>query len=186
MHASVLLLNADATPLSLLPLSTISWQNAIKAMWGNKVHVLENYAGRFLHTPTIEVPLPSVVMMNTYHKPPAKAKFSRKNVYLRDGYCCQYCSDMFHYHELTIDHVIPKSKGGKLTWENSVTACGPCNVKKADKLYPKPIRQPVRPTWFQINHSTRFHDLHIPDGNWKNYIKWPEDKLHIADNITLY
>ena len=68
----------------------------------------------------------------------------------------------------------------------SVAACGPCNVKKADSLFPRPIREPKRPTWFQINHASTFHDIHIPDANWKNYIKWPEEKLHLADNITLY
>ena len=185
MHASVLLLNADARPLSLHPLSTVSWQTAIKAMWSSKVRVVKNYEGKFLHTPTTAIPLPSVIMMNTYHKNPSKAKYTRKNVYLRDHYCCQYCGNLFYYNELTIDHVVPKSKGGRLTWENTVTACGPCNVKKADKLYPKPIKEPIRPSWYQINGASKLHNLHIPDAAWQYYLDWPEDKLHIAENVTI-
>lgn len=185
MHASVLLLNADARPLSLHPLSTISWQTAVKAMFAGKVHVVKDYEGKYLHTPTTRIPLPSVVMMNTYHKNPTRAKFTRKNVYLRDNYQCQYCGDLFHYHELTIDHVIPKSKGGRLTWENSVSACGPCNVKKGDKLLPKPIKEPKVPSWYQINGAIKRNHLHIPDASWQDYINWPEDKLHIADNVTI-
>tara|TARA_B110001450_G_C17650382_1_gene493031 strand:- start:2175 stop:2456 length:282 start_codon:yes stop_codon:yes gene_type:complete len=92
---------------------------------------------------------------------------------------------MFHYHQLTIDHVVPKSKGGRLTWENTVTACGPCNVKKADKLYPRPIKQPVRPSWHQINGASKLHNLHIPDGTWQDYLDWPEDRLHVAETVTI-
>ena len=184
MHASVLLLNADARPLSLHPLSTVSWQTAIKAMWSSKVRVVKNYEGKFLHTPTTAIPLPSVIMMNTYHRNPSKAKYTRRNVYLRDHYCCQYCSDMFHYNELTIDHVVPKSKGGRLTWENSVTACGPCNVKKGDSLYPLPMQRPTHPSWYQINYAYQHHTLTIPDAAWSKYIHWQEDKLIVESLST--
>jgi 5-methylcytosine-specific restriction endonuclease McrA len=185
MHASVLLLNADGQPLSLLPLSTIPWQNAVKAMYGNKVHVIKNYKDRFLRSTTVSIPLPSVIMMNTYHKHPSQAKFTRRNLYIRDEYKCQYCSKQFFFNELTIDHVIPKSKGGRLTWDNSVTACGPCNVKKADKLTMRPVTSPYRPSWFKINGASKHHTLHIPDEAWQDYINWPEDKLIVAENVTL-
>jgi 5-methylcytosine-specific restriction endonuclease McrA len=95
MHASVLLLNADASPLSLLPLSTISWQTAIKAMFSEKVHVLKNYEDKFLHSSTMTIPVPSIVMLDTYHRVPEKAKFSRKNLYVRDNFTCQYCGNHF-------------------------------------------------------------------------------------------
>lgn len=185
MHASVLLLNADARPLSLHPLSTVSWQTAIKAMFASKVHVVKNYEGKYLHSPNIKIPLPSVIMMNTYHKNPTSARFTRKNVYLRDSYCCQYCGDMFYHSELTIDHVIPKSKGGRLTWENSVTACGPCNVKKGNRTSMKPITKPYRPSWYQINGAVKLHNLQIPDAAWQDYINWPEDKLEIANSVEI-
>jgi 5-methylcytosine-specific restriction endonuclease McrA len=102
----------------------------------------------------------------------------------RDKYCCQYCGGQFLYQELTIDHVVPKSKGGRLTWENSVTACGPCNVKKGDSLYPKPLTEPKRPTWHQINYANKHHPLIIPDISWQSYIQWPEDKLIVESLST--
>lgn len=184
MNKSVLLLNADGQPLSILPLSTISWQNAIKAMWAEKVHVIKNYEDKFLRSPTVSIPYPSIIMLNTYHKQPSKAKYTRKNLYVRDKYCCQYCGGQFLYQELTIDHVVPKSKGGRLTWENSVTACGPCNVKKGDSLYPKPLTEPKRPTWHQINYANKHHPLIIPDISWQSYIQWPEDKLIVESLST--
>ena len=180
MQASVLLLNADAQPLSLLPLSTISWQNAVKALYSDKVFVVKNYNNVFLNSTTISIPLPSIVMLNSYHRPPLRAKYTRKNLYIRDNYNCQYCGNKFSYSDLTIDHVIPKSKGGKLTWENSVAACGPCNVKKNDKIV-KPLKDPKRPSWHQLNFASRNYHTTIPDASWQDYIMWPEDKLTIQN-----
>jgi 5-methylcytosine-specific restriction endonuclease McrA len=173
---SVLLLNADGQPLSMLPLSTISWQTAVKALFGGKVRTISNYDNEFIRSATLRIPFPSIVMLNTYHKQPSRAKFTRRNVYIRDIYKCQYCNNEFVVADLTLDHVIPKSKGGRLTWENSVAACSPCNVKKADSIK-LPMRDPVRPTWHKINYANKQHKLTIPDITWQNYVKWPEDKL---------
>ncbi len=173
---SVLLLNADGQPLSMLPLSTISWQTAVKALFGGKVRTISNYDNEFIRSATLRIPFPSIVMLNTYHKQPSRAKFTRRNVYIRDNYKCQYCNNEFVVADLTLDHVIPKSKGGRLTWENSVTACGPCNLKKSDRLV-QPVRIPVRPSWHQIQHSNKYHFLHIPDIAWQDYVNWPEDRL---------
>ncbi len=177
MNHAVLLLNADGNPLSIFPLSTISWQNAVKALWGDKVHVIKNYDNQFLRSPTVTIPFPSIVMLNTYHRQPTRAKFTRRNVYIRDNYTCQYCGDNFAYNELTLDHVIPKSAGGRLTWVNTVSACGPCNVKKSNNSYPLPKKKPIIPTWHQINYSNKRHTLSIPDIAWQDYVQWPEDKL---------
>ena len=184
LNKSVLLLNADGQPLSQMLLSTVSWQDAIKAMWSQKVHVIKNYDDAFLRSATVTIPYPSIIMLNTYHKQPSKAKFTRRNLYVRDKYCCQYCGDRFAYADLTIDHVIPKSKGGRLTWENSVTACGPCNVKKGDSLYPLPMQRPTHPSWYQINYAYQHHTLTIPDAAWQKYIHWQEDKLIIESLST--
>ena len=178
MHTSVLLLNADAQPLSYLPLSTISWQNAVKAMFAHKVHVIKDYDNRFLRSATLEIPMPSIVMLNTYHRQPLTAKFTRRNVYIRDDYKCQYCGDTFGHDDLTLDHVIPKSKGGKLGWTNTVSACGPCNVRKGSKLI-KPLSTPHKPTWYEINNSSKYYPLTIPDPAWQDYLNWPEEKLFV-------
>ncbi len=176
---SVLLLNADARPLSYLPLSTISWQNAVKYMFADKIHVVENYEDRVLRSANLTIPMPSVVMLHTYQKQPNLARYSRRNVYIRDDYQCQYCGNDFHYDELTLDHVIPKSKGGKLGWTNTVAACGPCNVKKGSNII-QPINKPYRPTWHQINNSRKHYPYTIPDAKWQDYINWPEDQLKVV------
>jgi 5-methylcytosine-specific restriction endonuclease McrA len=173
---SVLLLNANGQPLSILPLSTISWQTAVKALFAHKVHTISNFENKFLRSTTISIPYPSIVMLNAYHRQPNRAKFTRRNVYIRDNYKCQYCNEQFFAGELTLDHVIPRSKGGKLTWDNTVSACGPCNVKKADRMI-RPLNKPVVPSWHYIQNSNKHHTLHIPDMSWQDYVKWPEDKL---------
>lgn len=176
---SVLLLNADAQPLSFMPLSTISWQTAVKAMFGNKVHVIKNYEDKFIRSTSMSIPLPSIVMLNTYHRQPAGAKFTRRHVYIRDNYVCQYCLQQFEHKDLTLDHVIPKCLGGKLTWNNTSSACGPCNLKKGSKLQ-HPASIPRRPSWHEINNNSKHYTVTIPDESWQDYIKWPTDRLLVA------
>jgi 5-methylcytosine-specific restriction endonuclease McrA len=184
MHASVLLLNADAQPLSFLPLSTISWQTAVKTLFSDRASVVKNYDDLFLHSSRLTIPVPSIIMFTSYHRSPSKAKYNRKNLYVRDDYCCQYCGGKFTTADLTIDHVVPKSKGGKLTWENSVTACKSCNWKKSDKIV-KPIRPAYKPTWHQLNQYSKRYDLVIPDSGWQDFLQWPEDKLSVAPKVVL-
>jgi 5-methylcytosine-specific restriction endonuclease McrA len=184
MNASVLLLNADAQPLSLLPLSTISWQQAIKTIFSDRALVIKNYDDLFLRSSRLTIPVPSIIMYHQYHKSPSKAKYNRKNLYIRDGYNCQYCGKHFAAHELTIDHVIPKCQGGKLTWENTVTACKSCNFHKGDKLI-KPIKAPYMPSWHQLNQYSKRYKITIPDEAWQDFVQWPVEKLEISSQITL-
>jgi len=95
--------------------------------------------------------LPCVVRLVKYRKVPHRQQeLSRRNIYLRDGYTCQYCGVQFSAKNLTWDHVVPKSKGGRNCWENLVTACQSCNQKKGDRdlsdikdmkliRYPRPL-----------------------------------------------
>lgn len=174
---SVLLLNADAQPLSLLPLSTISWQNAIKAFYQDKVDILKTYEGKVIRSAKLEFPMPSVVMLKHYQKRPTRAKFTRRNMYIRDNFTCQYCGEGFDSSELTIDHVVPRSKGGKTSWTNCASACKKCNTKKDSKLI-KPINEPVAPSWHHINNSKHFK-LRISDPAWQEFIQWPEDRIEV-------
>ena len=118
----VLLLNHDGNPLTLWPLSTLTWQQAIKALFLEKVTVLRSYDDWICHSQHISIPVPSVVMMNRYHNQKGTVNFTRRNVFLRDRFHCQYCQRHFSSENLTIDHVIPKSKGGVMRWKNVVTA----------------------------------------------------------------
>ncbi|HEY9057607.1 MAG TPA: HNH endonuclease, partial [Aurantimonas sp.] len=121
-----LVLNADFRPLSYYPLSLWSWQDAVKAVFLDRVTILAEY-DRAVRSPTYSMRLPSVVCLKSYVKPARHPAFTRFNVFLRDRFQCQYCGSP---HELTFDHVIPRSRGGLTTWENVVAACSPCNLKK--------------------------------------------------------
>ena len=125
-----LVLNPDYRPLSYYPLSLWSWQDAIKAICLDRVHVVSNY-DRVVKSPSFEMFLPSVVSLKDYVKPARHPAFTRFNVFLRDRFCCQYCGSR---DDLTFDHVIPRSKGGRTTWENVVAACASCNGRKSDRL----------------------------------------------------
>ncbi|CAB9515811.1 HNH endonuclease [Seminavis robusta] len=130
-----LILNADYQPMSYLPLSVSHWQEAVKLIFSGKVAVVDVYEGVTIRAASIEVPLPSVIALNEYvpqcsHKP----AFTRRNVFLRDEYTCQYCNDPFTTKDLSIDHVVPRSMGGVLNWENAVTSCLKCNGRKGSML----------------------------------------------------
>ena len=118
-----LVLNADFRPLSYYPLSLWPWQGVIKAVFLDRVDVVSTYDHE-VRSPSFAMRLPSVVSLKQYvtqDRPPA---FTRFNLFLRDSFTCQYC----HAGEdLTFDHVIPRSRGGRTTWENIVTACARCN-----------------------------------------------------------
>jgi len=114
-----LVLNADYQPLSYLPLSLWSWQDAVKAVFGGKVTVVDTYKDVRVRAVSIEMMLPSVIALNVYQKPNAKRtdpSFTRRNVFLRDGYKCQYCHRIFRNTDLSLDHYVPRCKGGKLEW----------------------------------------------------------------------
>jgi 5-methylcytosine-specific restriction endonuclease McrA len=117
-----LVLNADYQPLSFTPLSLWSWQDAIKAVFRGKVTVVDVYDNVKIRGVNVEVPLPSVIALNEYvsnHK--SVPAFTKRNVFLRDEYKCQYCNgQFFSQNDLSIDHVHPRCKGGRLHWENAV------------------------------------------------------------------
>ena len=135
-----LVLNADFRPLSYYPLSLWSWQDAIKAVFLDRVNIVSNY-DKTVRSPSFEMRLPSVVSLKTYVKPSRHPAFTRFNVFLRDRFSCQYCGSR---EDLTFDHVIPRSKGGTTTWENVVAACSPCNLRKGDRLPDEARMWPAR------------------------------------------
>lgn len=171
-----LVLNADYRPLSVVPLSTMHWHEVIKAVVQDRVVVIENYDIN-VHSANLTMPMPSVIAMREY-VPVANvpAAFTRDNVFLRDGYCCQYCGSRFYRSQLTYDHVTPKSRGGPTSWENIVTACGPCNLRKGDKhageVGMKLLSRPFAPTKHELNIRGRRFVLaeQVKHASWHNYI----------------
>ena len=125
-----LVLNADYRPLSYFPLSTWHWQETIKAIFLDRVAVLSHY-DRVIRSPSSAFRLPSVVALKQYIPQNRRPPFTRFNVFLRDGFTCQYCGHARQAPELTFDHVVPRSRGGRTSWDNVVTACTRCNLPRA-------------------------------------------------------
>ena len=116
--------------------------------------------------------LPEVIVLQTYDSIPCKeVPFSRRNIYRRDNYTCQYCGKRFHAEDLTIDHVIPKSRGGKTTWENCVLACAACNLRKGDRTLEEAgmalLGKPAKPSW-NPNLLVRGGPLPL---SWKGFLR---------------
>ncbi|MBX9758021.1 MAG: HNH endonuclease [Beijerinckiaceae bacterium] len=167
-----LVLNADFRPLSYYPLSLWSWQDAIKAVFLDRVNIVSHY-DRVVRSPSFEMQLPSVVSLKTYIKPSRQPAFTRFNVFLRDRFSCQYCGAQ---DELTFDHVVPRSKGGTTTWENVVAACSPCNLRKADRMPMEaemwPLVGPFQPSVTDLHRNGRLFPPNYLHESWMDYLYW--------------
>jgi 5-methylcytosine-specific restriction endonuclease McrA len=165
-----LVLNKDGMPVSLLPLSAVSWQEAIKYMVLDRVTVLEWYDDWVVSSTTWETRVPAVMMVKDYIQRRANPRFNKFNLLLRDLFTCQYCDTEVSRTNVTFDHVIPLSKGGKTNWENIVASCGPCNSRKGSKLW-KPLREPYQPTYYELVKNRKQLPFTIKHPSWEGYIK---------------
>jgi 5-methylcytosine-specific restriction endonuclease McrA len=147
--SGALVLNATYEPLCVVPI-----RRAVVLVLGQRAEVLHD-TGHAMHSEHLTVPIPSVVRLRTYVRVPfrRRAPLNRRGVFARDSHRCQYCGAAAE----SIDHVIPRSKGGEHTWENVVAACRPCNVRKGDRLLSATSMQlrsrPVAPresTWVAV------------------------------------
>ena len=174
-NSPALVLNADYRPLSYFPLSVWHWQDVVKAVFLNRVNVLSEYE-RKVRSPGFEMALPSVVSLKRYVQPAKYPAFTRFNLFLRDRFTCQYCGAV---EDLTFDHLIPRSRGGRTTWENVITACSPCNLRKGGKLvdechmYPGSI--PMRPTVQDLHKNGRLFPPNYLHDSWADYLYWDSE-----------
>jgi 5-methylcytosine-specific restriction endonuclease McrA len=137
MNESVLLLNSTYEPLGVVDLA-----RAVRLLFARKVEMVHR-GDRDIRTTSIAFPLPSVVRMLYYVRRARKrVALTKKNVLLRDDYTCAYCVTRGG-HDMTVDHVIPRSRGGSSAWENLVTCCSACNSRKRDRT-PAEARMPLR------------------------------------------
>jgi 5-methylcytosine-specific restriction endonuclease McrA len=157
----------------MAPHEIIPWQRAVVLVWLDKVDVLESY-DEMLTSPSWSLRAPAVVRLRKPVRAPRGVypRFSRKNVYARDDYTCQYCGVRKPARELNYDHVIPRHRGGLTVWENIVTSCYACNDKKGahtpDEIGMKLLRRPVRPKTLPVAIAP---DLDLPDlpEAWQSY-----------------
>lgn len=167
-----LVLNADYRPLSYYPLSLWPWQDAVKAVFLDRVDILAEY-DHVVRSQRMEIRVPSVVVLREFVKPRKRVAFTRFNLFLRDEFSCQYCGAK---HDLTFDHVWPRKLGGVTSWENVVAACAPCNLRKGSKTLReagmKLRNKPMRPESEQLrNLGRRFPPNHLHD-SWLDYLYW--------------
>ena len=165
-----LLLNTDGQPVSLLPMSTLTWQDAIKYIVLDKATVLEWHEDWIVRSARWETQVPAVLMLKEYMKPKTTVRFSKSNVFLRDLYTCQYCGDAVNRKTATLDHVLPVSHGGKTTYENCVTACGPCNSSKGNNKKIRPKKTPHRPGYFELVERRKRMPFDLKHPGWAVYI----------------
>jgi 5-methylcytosine-specific restriction endonuclease McrA len=167
MAQHVLVLNATYEPLNVC-----SVRRACVLLLKDKAEVVAA-ADREIRSASATFPHPTVIRLTTYVRAPRlyARKITRKAVFARDGYCCQYCGAT---SRLTVDHVVPRSRGGGTSWENMVTSCAPCNLRKADRLphevgmQPRTRPRPPAPLVFITLAAPEVHpawELYLgPDG----------------------
>jgi 5-methylcytosine-specific restriction endonuclease McrA len=112
------------------------------------------------------------VVLRKYQRPPRRVAFTRFNVFLRDRFTCQYWGEAFTASALTFEHVVPRWRGGQTTWSNIVTACMPCNTRKASSTRIKPRRLPKEPTLSELLAAKRTFPPGYLHESWTDYLYW--------------
>ncbi len=126
-----------------------------------------------------EIRVPKILLLSHYDRLPMKeVKFTRQSLFERDNFTCQYCRKTFPQKNLNLDHVIPRERGGKTTWENIVTSCLRCNGRKGNRLPHEAsmrlVRKPQRPKYRPFINFVLGSDL---DESWLNFLNLPKNKL---------
>ncbi len=161
----------------MAPHRVISWQRAIVLLFLGKVEVLEEYDERVV-APSLTLRTPAVARLTRGNvSTKRKVRFSRVNVFTRDGFRCQYCGVRKSMDALNYDHVVPRVRGGKTGWENIVTSCYDCNDRKGsrtpDEAGMKLLRRPHRPATLPLTPFIR-SEKGVPPV-WRDYCSFLED-----------
>jgi len=150
MNSRVLVLNQDNSPLMVC-----SVERAFILVFLNKSEMVRPANGHRLHSVSKNYPMPSVIRLNRYVNAPYKGvNLTRQNIFKRDSFECQYCGTR---RDLTIDHVVPRAKGGLDSWLNLVTACKRCNAKKGDYT-PEEANMPLRKKTYKPSYAIFLKD----------------------------
>lgn len=167
MNGQVLVLNQNYEPLNVC-----SWRRAVALLCLGKAIALE-HEGQILHAPSEELVLPTVVrLQHPIRRPLPELKISRRAVLARDAHTCQYCGHVSR--DLTLDHVVPRRKGGGATWDNLVACCAKCNNVKGDKTPREAnmalVRKPRRPRFIPYLSFATFTDA-AKNPHWRDYLE---------------
>jgi 5-methylcytosine-specific restriction endonuclease McrA len=175
-----LVLNADMQPLSWAPLSSWTWQEAVTAVMQRRVVQLKAYEDVTIRSARAEFEVPAVVCLRRYHHRRA-VPFTRFNLFLRDAFTCQYCGSHEVAKNLTFDHVIPRSRGGKGGFRNIVAACQGCNMKKGNRTpeqaglkLRRPPRVPSPAEIDRVGRKMAFMHKHL-HRTWLDFLYWDSE-----------
>jgi 5-methylcytosine-specific restriction endonuclease McrA len=182
LHRPTLVLNRNWQPVNVTTVAralVLVWNASARVVdtdsfqlydWSDWARLQPRDGELFIQAVTMRLKVPEVVALSGYDRlPTASVSFSRRNIFKRDHYACQYCGMQPGTDELTIDHVNPRSRGGASTWENCVLACVSCNKKKADRTpdeaHMRLKHRPVRPDWRPLYAA---HDVRI--ASWGKFL----------------
>ena len=176
------MLDALALNVAGIPMDIISWKKAVTLWALGRAEILSAYENQFIRSPSFSLRAPSVVQCFDIKSMPRNfthvLPFTRRNLYSRDGGRCIYCAQKVSFSNFTIDHVIPRSLGGRTAWENVVVACMGCNNRKGNRR-PRPgdlnmLHQPFAP---RLTHAAPRNlveklSFRAPPVAWSAYIYW--------------
>jgi len=156
------------------PHSIAAWHESVTAVLTRKATVLEEYDSE-IRSPSLTLRTPAVIVLRKQlSRVKHDVKFSRRNVYARDGHECQFCGCAFEARELTYDHVLPRCRGGRTTWENIVTSCKKCNERKSNRTPQEAgmrlLSHPVRPKSLPLSATVFVLPKHVPEV-WAPYLE---------------
>ncbi len=167
LQEPVLVLNATYEPINI----TAARRAVVLVLKG--VATTEEENGSFIHSTRLAIRIPSVIRLTHFRRIPYQTRaLSRKNILLRDRYTCQFCGRVLPASELTLDHVVPRSRGGHTDWDNLVACCHSCNNLKGDRLPDEAglkLKRPPRP--FTLHTSRQLmRMMGKSDERWRKYL----------------
>ena len=166
------------------PVAFVSWQRAVNLQWQDRAVVVTEDARRVLRSPSFEMGMPRVIKLRNHisRKLRLKVPMTRRNIAIRDNSSCQYCGVVLETAEYTIDHVLPRARGGSTVWTNLALACVQCNKRKSDRTPQEAgltLRQkPLEPNQFDPRFNFRLH-IHALRPEWSDY------KAYLYWNVEL-
>lgn len=173
-----LVLNSNYLPISLFPVHSIPVEDAVTRVFNKTCHVVSEYERKIL-TPSLDMRWPSVIARNEMAQVKEKVKLRRESLYYRDHGICVYCEEQITINDLTFDHVYPRALGGKHSWDNVVSACSNCNIRKGHSLPVgewKPKKEAYEPSYYQLLSQRKKFPIRIPDASWVPFLgEWKSE-----------
>jgi len=149
--------------------ATYTWESWAETSTGESQDAVDTVSA-----PSFRVAVPRIIQLLEYDRVPRpRVKFTRANVYLRDRNQCQYCGRLTRHSQLTLDHIHPRSRGGRATWRNIVVSCFGCNARKANRRPEEAgmqlLREPRQPAW---HPATSLLPTIAPHDEWIPFLEW--------------